>query len=88
MLGALAHGLPALVIPQGADNFVNADRVVTSGAARRLLPDQVDAGAVRANLAELLVDSRYRDRAGKVAAQIAGMPAPVEVAATLQDRYR
>ncbi len=88
MLGALAHGLPALVIPQGADNFVNADRVVASGAARRLLPDQVDAGAVRDNLAELLVDSCYRDRAGVVAAQIAGMPAPVEVAADLQDRYR
>ena len=30
-LGALAFGLPLLVVPQGADQFYNADRVVAAG---------------------------------------------------------
>ena len=37
-LGALAFGLPLLVVPQGADQFYNADRVVAAGAAAQLMP--------------------------------------------------
>ena len=39
-LGALAFGLPLLVVPQGADHFYNADRVVAAGAAVQLMPDR------------------------------------------------
>ena len=43
-LGALAFGLPLLVVPQGADHFYNADRVVAAGAAIQLMPDRLTAG--------------------------------------------
>ena len=33
-LGALAFGLPLLVLPQGADQYANAERVVSAGAGR------------------------------------------------------
>ena len=41
-LGALAFGLPILVIPQGADQYANADRVVAASAGRQLLPRRRD----------------------------------------------
>ena len=46
MLGALAHGLPLLVVPQGADQFSNADRVVAAGAGLALQPDELSPSAV------------------------------------------
>lgn len=79
MFGALAHGLPALVIPQGADNFRNAELLAKSGAGLRLLPDQVSAKAVRSGVVQLLDDDRYRVSAAAIAAEIARMPSPDDV---------
>src|SRR4029077_6205669 len=47
MLGALAFGLPLLVVPQGADHFHNAERVVAAGAGVQLVSDRLTADAVR-----------------------------------------
>ena len=47
VLGALAHGVPLLVVPQGADQWSNADMVVTAGAGQRLLRDELSIVAVR-----------------------------------------
>jgi len=38
MIGTLAAGLPLLMVPQSADQYSNADRVVASGAGLSLLP--------------------------------------------------
>lgn len=84
MLGAFGHGLPQLLVPQGADNFVNAERAVGAGAARRLLPEELQPTAVAADLRLLLGDPGYRAGAERIAAQIAAMPAPAEVAAELR----
>ncbi len=46
-LGALAFGLPLLVVPQGADHFYNGERVVAAGAGIQLLPDQLTADSAR-----------------------------------------
>lgn len=39
-LGALAHGLPLLLLPQSADQFYNASRAVPAGVALSLRPDE------------------------------------------------
>jgi UDP:flavonoid glycosyltransferase YjiC (YdhE family) len=38
MLGALRHGLPLLFLPQGADQFRNAERGQTCGVGQQLHP--------------------------------------------------
>jgi UDP:flavonoid glycosyltransferase YjiC (YdhE family) len=76
-LGALAAGVPQLVLPQGADQFANADALVTAGAAVRLLPGELTADAVAEQARKA---SACRDAAGAIAADIAAMPSPAEVA--------
>jgi UDP:flavonoid glycosyltransferase YjiC (YdhE family) len=83
-LAALGHGLPLLVLPQGANQFWNAERCATLGAAIRLLPDEVDAGSVREAVRALLEDPGYRAQARRLAAEIAAMPAPADVVPTLE----
>src|SRR4029078_601198 len=46
-LGALAFGRPLLLVPQGADHFHTADRVVAAGAAVRLMADRLTATSAR-----------------------------------------
>ncbi|MBB5479444.1 glycosyltransferase [Micromonospora parathelypteridis] len=87
-LGALAVGVPQLLLPQGADQFANADTLAAAGVALRLLPGQVDAGAV-AEQARLLLPRRgqveQRDAARLIAEEIAGMPSPAAVAQLLPE---
>ncbi|MFI7677977.1 glycosyltransferase [Actinophytocola sp. NPDC049390] len=78
-LGALAAGVPQLVLPQGADQFANADALVTSGAALRLLPDEVSTAAVATCAATLRRESGFRDAARALADEIAHLPSPAEV---------
>jgi len=74
MLGALSFGLPVLVLPQAADQFYNADRVIAAGAGRRLLGAELTAEGVAGEAGLLLDDPRYRAAAAAVAGQIAAMP--------------
>jgi UDP:flavonoid glycosyltransferase YjiC (YdhE family) len=74
VLGALAFGLPLLLLPLGADNFVNAERVEAGGAGRQLLPGEATPEAIRAGVRALLGDPSYRAAAGALAAEIAAMP--------------
>ena len=84
MFGALAHGLPQVVLPQAADNFVNAEMVVRVGAARMLAPSEVTEEAVTSAVRAVLTEPSYQQAARLVAAQIAAMPS----AETLADRLR
>jgi UDP:flavonoid glycosyltransferase YjiC (YdhE family) len=78
-LGSLAQGVPVLVLPQGADQYIIGDRLVASGAGLRLLPAQVTAAAIRHAAVQLLKpNSTYRIAARQVQAQIAAMPSPEE----------
>ncbi|MGW6932036.1 glycosyltransferase [Lentzea sp. NPDC054927] len=83
MLGALAAGVPQVVLPQGADQFGNADALVSAGAAVR--PDAFSAGPIADCARLLLVDGQYREAAGQVAREIRHMPSPEEVADSLAD---
>lgn len=73
-LGALAFGVPLLLLPQGADQYANAERVVAAGAGRQLLRDQLSIEAVRDALRAVLRDARYRRSAENIQAEIHDMP--------------
>lgn len=72
----LAHGLPLLVLPQGANQFHNAEACVAAAAGLSLLPDQVTAEAVQAGIRTLLAEPAYRERTRLVASEIEAMPGP------------
>ena len=86
LLGALRHGLPALVLPQGADQFGNAARLVEVGAGRALEGDALTADAVTEAVAAMLPDgSSERHRARELGVEMATMPAPSEVVTVLEE---
>lgn len=76
ILPILAHGLPLLVLPQGANQFHNAEACVAAGAARSLLPGEVTPQAVRAAVRALLDEPGYGARARQIAREIEEMPGP------------
>jgi UDP:flavonoid glycosyltransferase YjiC (YdhE family) len=87
-LGALAVGAPQLILPQGADQFANADAISSAGAGLRLLPDEVSANAVAEHARKLLPQqgqAGYGDAARAIAEEIARMPSPDEVARRLPE---
>jgi UDP:flavonoid glycosyltransferase YjiC (YdhE family) len=75
-LAALAHGLPMLVVPQGADQLDNAQQCVAIGAGKLLLPHELTAQAARQAVVSLLEDEAHRERARGVAHEISAMPDP------------
>ena len=81
--GALAHGCPMLLLPQGADQFENASACAAAGAGVALLPGDQTPDKLRAALTSLLGDPRYADAAHRIAEEIAGAPPPAEVAGRL-----
>ena len=84
MFGVLAHGLPSVTLPQSADNFINANLLAEAGAAHTLMPGEVTVAAVRAALRTVLGTDTYRQRARKLAEEIAAMPSADDVAAALR----
>jgi UDP:flavonoid glycosyltransferase YjiC (YdhE family) len=84
MLGALAAGLPQLILPQGADQPFNATAIERAGAGRALANDAQTPGAIETAVAALLTDGPERLAAKRIAAEIAAMPSPASVAELLQ----
>ncbi|SER73187.1 glycosyltransferase [Lentzea albida] len=79
VLGTLAAGLPQLLLPQGADQFVNADVVEATGAGAKLVGPEITADAVTAAAGRLLDDPAVREVAGRAGSEITGMPDPAAV---------
>jgi UDP:flavonoid glycosyltransferase YjiC (YdhE family) len=73
-LGALAFGVPLLFLPQGADQYANAERVVAAGAGRQLLRDELSVDTVRTELRALLGNAGHRRAAERIRAEIHAMP--------------
>jgi UDP:flavonoid glycosyltransferase YjiC (YdhE family) len=86
LLGALANGLPQLVLPQGADQFENADAAVSIGAALALDGAAATGPAIVAALTRLLDEQRFRDAAAGVRDEIAAMPPAGAVVTALTAR--
>ena len=87
-LAALAHGLPLLVLPQGANQFWNATRAAELGVGVRLLPDEVSPKTMREAVRALLGRPSYRERAGALAAEIGAMPGPEDAVSLLETLTR
>lgn len=83
-LGAMQAGVPQLILPQGADQYVNAARLTQVGAGRGV-PNEAPDGSVGAALREMLDGSAEREVSRLLAAEIAATPAPAEVAARLPE---
>jgi UDP:flavonoid glycosyltransferase YjiC (YdhE family) len=79
VLGALEIGLPQLVLPQGADQFLNAEVLTAAGIGRALANDAQRPGAISEAVQALLGDSAERQAACRVRDEIAAMPSPSEV---------
>jgi UDP:flavonoid glycosyltransferase YjiC (YdhE family) len=86
-LGALAHGVPQLCLPQAADQFRNAEGGLRAGGVLVLRPNQATATAVGTAAKKLLADAGLREASGRVADEIAAMPSPAAVAVELADRF-
>lgn len=71
---ALAHGLPSLLLPMGADQPLTAARCAALGVARVLDPVAATAGDIRAAAEALLADPAPRAAAGQIAAGMAAFP--------------
>ena len=84
ILPILAHGLPMLLLPQGANQFHNAEACLAAGVARRLLPGEAGADAVRRHVRALLEDPALAEAARRVQGELAEMPGPERGVALLE----
>lgn len=84
-LGTAGAGVPQLFLPQGADQFANAAAVSAVGAGRALLDREVSADAVEDVARTLLTAGSAQEAARVLAAEIAAMPAPADVAARVEE---
>lgn len=82
-LGALGYGLPQLCLPQGADQFRNAQGAKNSGAGLSLSPDEATPEAIAHAVRRILVEDSFRAAAVGLAEDIRAMPSPAEVVAAL-----
>ncbi|MFF3349290.1 nucleotide disphospho-sugar-binding domain-containing protein [Streptomyces sp. NPDC002779] len=79
-LTALTFGLPQLLLPHGADNFVNADVIDRAGPGLSVDPHEVTTGT----LERLLTDRALRAAAERVAEEVRAQPAPAHMVGELE----
>ena len=77
LLAALAHAVPQLLLPKGADQFNNTDLMTEAGLAPVLEPAKATPDAVAALAAATLAERPPVLAA--VRAEIAALPHPAEV---------
>lgn len=82
--GALAHGVPMVLLPIGADQPANAARCDALGVARVLDPVGCSSAMVREAAQAVLADPAYRAAAARMAQEIAAMPDPAEAVPLLE----
>ncbi|MFS8096232.1 glycosyltransferase [Lentzea alba] len=78
-VSGMTLGVPQLVLPQGADQFRNADTVVAAGLGAQLVGEQFTSDATYEAALKILQDSGVRTAVAGIAAEIADMPHPDDV---------
>lgn len=84
VIGALAHGLPLVVLPLGADQPHNAARVEALGVGCVLDAVTATPEEVQAAVARLLADPGPRAAAERLGDECAALPPPAEAVAWLE----
>jgi len=79
IVAALCHGLPHLILPQGADQFANSATAARAGVALVLPPAELNPAAVAHAATKLLEDSALTRTARTIRAEIDTMPTAGEV---------
>lgn len=82
--GALAHGVPQVILPQGADNYEHAAMCEQAGTAITLRPAMLDRANLAAAVRRALLDETYAITSRRCADEISAMPDAASVANTLR----
>ncbi|GLJ61604.1 glycosyl transferase [Microbacterium barkeri] len=80
LVASVLGGAPQVVLPMGADQPFNADRVSALGLGTVLDVHSATPSAIRDSAAALLADSDARMRVGAVREELLGLPSPADVA--------
>jgi UDP:flavonoid glycosyltransferase YjiC (YdhE family) len=97
LIGAFAHGLPAVCLPLTADHPVNAQRCAEAGAGLNCAnapatdprgplidPATLRPGDVASAISRVLEDQAFTNAATRIASEIRDMPGPAETARLLE----
>lgn len=84
VIGALAHGLPLVVAPMGADQPLNAARCRELGVAWVLDAVRATPETVREAVSAVLADPSYRRAAERMRDETAGLPERAHVVTLLE----
>lgn len=76
--GVLAHGLPSVLIPLGADQPLNATRCVQLGLGQMLDPITLTPESVRAAVMEVLATPHYQQNAHRLRDEFVALPGPAD----------
>ena len=82
-MAGTSKGIPLVITPQGADQFIQAERVAAAGAGIALQPDEATPQATTAAVRTVLAELPIHQAATAIAREIASMPEASEVAALL-----
>lgn len=81
-------GVPMIAVPQGAEQPMNADRLVELGVARRIDTADAAAGALRAALTELTTDPEVARRSARLKAEARAEGGAGRAADLIEDALR
>lgn len=84
LMATLAHGLPSVLLPLGADQPHNARRAEELGLARTLDAASVTPDAIRKTVNDVLHDRTIIDRARRTADEIDRLPSVEQTVALLE----
>jgi UDP:flavonoid glycosyltransferase YjiC (YdhE family) len=88
LMAALAHGLPSLLLPLGADQPHNARRVAELGLAEVLDASTATASEIGARASAALADVGMRERCTAVAEELRALPDVTSAVAALEAAAR
>ena len=82
--GALAHGVPQVILPQGADNYEHAAACEQAGTAITLGPGMLDSASLAAAVRRVVLDDSFARSSRRCADEIIAMPDAAAVTEALR----